>query len=89
MEQILSIEDARPKLGELVDGLSHGTIGPVMITKRGRSFAVLVSRDDFAVLNSVKQHAARADLLSAWQDVSKLMEEKGLKLEDLKELLPS
>lgn len=86
MQAILGIEEARPRLGDLVTQTSRGE-EPVMLTNRGRHFAVLVSRDDFALLRRVKERDAMAGVAKQLEEIQGALEARGLTMDDLKPLI--
>lgn len=77
MERLLGIEEARGRLGDVVHEVATGG-DPVILTKRGRALAVLVSRDEYARLKGTATAASRAELDDRLAEVRKKIEEAGL-----------
>lgn len=76
-EQTLGVEEARAHLGELIDRISEGG-APVVLTKRGRSRAVLVSEAAFAALKELRRSQARLDLQERLLEIRRLVTDSGL-----------
>ncbi len=76
-EQTLGVEEARAHLGDLIDRVSTGG-DPVVLTKRGRSRAVLVSETAFAALKELQRHEARLELQDRLLEIRRLVDEAGL-----------
>lgn len=61
MERFLGVEEARAKLGELAQEVEERG-EPVVLTRRGRPLAVLLSRDEYGRFKLAETAAARAEL---------------------------
>jgi len=61
MERFMGIEEARGKLGDLAQAVEQRG-EPVVLTKRGRPLAVLLSRDEYGRFKLSETAAARAEL---------------------------
>lgn len=61
MERFLGVEEARGKLGQLAEEVAaRGE--PIVLTRRGRPLAVLLSRDEYSRFKLAETAAARAEL---------------------------
>jgi antitoxin YefM len=67
MERVIGVEEARGKLGQLIEEVASGD-GPVVLAKRGRVMGVLISRDEYTKL---RQAAAKV----AWDELERRLEE--------------
>lgn len=61
MERFVGVEEARSKLGQLVDDVGRGG-EPVVFTKRGRALAVLLSREEYTRVKEASTRLARGEL---------------------------
>jgi prevent-host-death family protein len=61
MERFMGIEEARGKLGDLAQEVEQRG-EPVVLTRRGRPLAVLLSRDEYGRFKLSETAAARAEL---------------------------
>jgi prevent-host-death family protein len=61
MERFMGIEEARGKLGDLAQEVEERGEA-VVLTKRGRPLAVLLSRDEYGRFKLAETAAARAEL---------------------------
>lgn len=68
MERSVGVERARAELGKLAASVAAGE-EPVVLTRRGRAEAVLVSRDDYADFKLTRSDAARVELARKLADV--------------------
>lgn len=77
MEQFIGVEEARGSLGKLVDEVAQGA-EPIVLAKRGRAKAVLLSFDDYGRLKSQASRWAREELRDWLREVRKQVEEADL-----------
>jgi prevent-host-death family protein len=77
MERFLGVEEARGKLGQLVQEVAAGA-EPVVFAKRGQALAVLISRDEYARLKQAGTQVARAELQSRLSKARRKVREAGL-----------
>lgn len=82
MERTLGVEEARGRLGQLVDEVSSGA-EPVTLVKRGRTMAVLISRDEYARLKELSTRMARTELRQRLSKVRAKVRKAGLDAEDI------
>lgn len=61
MERIVGVEKARGKLGQLLDEIARSG-EPIMLSKRGQTLGVLLSRDEYSRLKEASSRMARAEL---------------------------
>lgn len=61
MERTVGVEEARNKLGQLADEVSHRS-DVIVLTRRGRPLAVLMGSAEYERALEAKQAAARAEL---------------------------
>ncbi len=77
MEQYIGVEDARKRLGPLVEGVAAGS-EPIVLTKRGQALAVVVSRDEYARLKEAASRLVRAELQGRLAKVRQSIRRAGL-----------
>lgn len=75
--RVLGVEEARPKLGQLVEEIAKGG-EPVVLAKRGQALGVLVSRDEYARLQLAAGKLARAELEERLSTARREIERAGL-----------
>lgn len=76
MDRTVGIEKARAQLGELAG--SVGLDGPVVLTRRGRSCAVLVDREEYLAFKEATARAARQELAELLPKIQSQLEQAGL-----------
>jgi prevent-host-death family protein len=77
VEQYIGVEDARKRLGPLVEGVAAGS-EPIVLTKRGQALAVVVSRDEYARLKEAASRLVRAELQGRLAKVRQSIRRAGL-----------
>ena len=77
MERSLGIEEARARLGQLAADVSSGG-EPIVLTKRGQSLAVMISRDEYSRLKESASRLIRQELEGRLVEVRRRVEEAGL-----------
>lgn len=77
MERYLGVEEARAKLGQLVQEVAGGA-EPVVFAKRGQALAVLISRDEYARLRKVASQASRDELRRRLTEARRRVKRAGL-----------
>jgi hypothetical protein len=77
MERFIGVEEARARLGRLVDEVGEGAEA-IVLARRGRARAVLVSLDDYTSLKDEKAREARAELVGLLGEVRKEVRAAGL-----------
>lgn len=83
----LQVEEARKKLGRLVEAAAGGE--PVVIGRRGAQRAVLVSGEEYERLRRVEEEAARLRLREALDAIAGQVRRARLPLEVVDEALRS
>ena len=76
-DRFFGIEEARGKLGTLVDQVAAGA-EPISLTKRGQPLAVLVGRDEWQALQTMVREEARDELRKRLQQVRQRVTSAGL-----------
>jgi antitoxin YefM len=77
MARVIGVEEARTRLGELAEGVAADK-EPVVLTKRGRALAVLVSQDDYDTMAEWRRERARAELRQRLADIRQRVQSAGL-----------
>lgn len=77
MGRTIGVEEARGKLGQLVDEVNR-TREPITITKRGLTSGVLISRDEYARLLLAASRLAREDLAARLAETRRAVAEAGI-----------
>jgi prevent-host-death family protein len=77
MERSVGVEEARARLGRLADEVAEAD-EPVVLTRRGRAIAVLISAAEYDRLVSAWRQLAREELQSRLHDVRQSVEAAGL-----------
>jgi prevent-host-death family protein len=77
MERFIGVEEARARLGRLVEEVAAGG-EPVALTKRGRPAAVLVSSEEYARLKQAATQEAREALGRRLKAVRRAVKAAGL-----------
>ncbi len=88
MEAVIGVEDARAKLGRIVEEVAAGS-APVVLTRRGRALAVVLSREEYAELKDLATRQARAELRRRLGRVRERVQAKGLRREAVNEAISS
>jgi len=73
----MGVEEARPKLGQLVEEVARGG-EPIVLAKRGQALGVLISRDEYARLRLAASKLARAELEDRLRKTRKEIKRAGL-----------
>lgn len=74
---IIPVEEARRHLGELIQSAVHDR-KPIVISKRGKDAAVLLSYQEYERLRRLDEEAATQRFLGALQAISQATEAAGL-----------
>lgn len=61
MERFIGVEEARAKLGQLVEEVAEGG-NAVALTKRGRALAMIVGREEYGRIKQIASERARERL---------------------------
>ncbi|MGZ8578599.1 MAG: type II toxin-antitoxin system Phd/YefM family antitoxin [Actinomycetota bacterium] len=77
MERYVGIERARGRLGQLAEEVAAGS-EPIILTKRGQTLAVIVSRDEYAQMKEAATRLVRAELQGRLAEVRKSIRQAGL-----------
>lgn len=77
MERFLGVEEARGRLGQLVQEVGAGA-EPVIFAKRGQALAVLISRDEYARLRQVASQVSRDELKRRLSEARRRVKKAGL-----------
>lgn len=77
MERMVGVEEARSRLGQLADEVSEADES-VVLTRRGRAVAVLISAAEYRRLVDERRHRARAELQDRLAEVRHRIAEAGL-----------
>lgn len=77
MERTIGVEAARGKLGELAAEVAGGG-DPVILSRRGRADAVLVSRVEYLRFKEARSRAAREELEALLPRIREQVERSGL-----------
>lgn len=77
MERTLGIEEARGRLGDVAEEVSSSG-EPVVLTKRGRSLAVLVDHERYRRYKEHTSRVARAELQKLLPQIQAQVEREGL-----------
>lgn len=77
MERQVGVEEARGSLGRLVDDVASGG-DAVVLAKRGRAAAVLVSADEYAEYKQVANERARTELARRLATIRREVADAGL-----------
>lgn len=88
MERYLGVETARGQLGRLAEEVAAGG-EPVVLAKRGRALAVLVSRDEYARLKLAATRLIRAELGDRLTAIRESVAEAGLSEDAVDEAIRS
>ncbi|MCA1847164.1 MAG: type II toxin-antitoxin system prevent-host-death family antitoxin [Actinobacteria bacterium] len=76
-DRMVGLEEARGKLGQLLEEVTR-TGEPVILAKRGQTFGVLLSRDEYSRLKLAATRLAREELASRLAAARRRVEEAGL-----------
>jgi prevent-host-death family protein len=85
MERSIGVEEARARLGQLADEVAHGE--PVVLTRRGRALAVLVSTDEYERLVEERRRRAREELAAHLAEVRERVAAAGLDVSVVEEAI--
>ena len=77
MERFIGVEEARARLGQLVDEVAAGG-EHVALTKRGRPVAMIVGRDEYSQLKQLASERARGRLAKQLEEARRQVEAAGL-----------
>lgn len=77
MEKFIGVEEARAKLGQLVDDVATGG-DHIALTKRGRPVAMIVGREEYSELRMLATEQARRRLAEHLETTRRLVEKAGL-----------
>ena len=77
MERTVGIEEARARLGELAEDVAGGS-DPVVLSKRGRSLAVLVDAEQYRRFKEHSSRIARSELQRLLPQIQSEIERAGL-----------
>lgn len=77
MERFVGVEEARAKLGELIDEVAGKGVH-VALTKRGRPLAMIVGRDEYAQLKTLASERARERLAKQLAETRRRVKAAGL-----------
>ena len=86
MERWIGVEQARARLGSLVAEVAGGA-DPVVLTRRGQSMAVIVSREEYSRLKEAASRLARDELRSRLTEIRKAVADAGASPELVDEAL--
>ena len=77
MEPNIGVEKARGKLGELLDQVARSG-EPVMLSKRGQTLGVLLSREEYSRMKEASTRIARAELAERLAKARRQIKSAGL-----------
>ena len=86
MERFIGVEEARAKLGQLVDAVAAGG-EHVALTKRGRPVAMIVGREEYSRLKQLASERARAELANQLAVARRQVKAAGLDVSVLDEAI--
>lgn len=86
MERFLGVEEARGRLGQLAEEVAAGG-EPIILSKRGRALAVIMSRDEYSKLKRAATEQVRAELLARLAEIRKKIQQAGLEPEAVDEAI--
>lgn len=86
MERQVGVEQARGRLGALAEEVAAGG-DPVVLTKRGQTLAVLLSREEYSRLKEAATRLAKAELEAQLGRVRRSIAEAGLSEEAVDEAI--
>jgi prevent-host-death family protein len=77
MERFVGVEEARAKLGDLVDEVAEKGVH-VALTKRGRPLAMIVGREEYGQLKALASERARERLAKQLTEARRRVKAAGL-----------
>jgi prevent-host-death family protein len=86
MERSVGVEEARSRLGKLADEVAQDDES-VVLTRRGRAVAVLVSASEYRRLVEERRRLARAELQSRLTEVRRRVADAGLETSVVQEAI--
>jgi antitoxin YefM len=77
MEKIVGVEEARAKLGSLLEEVAGGG-EPIVLAKRGQAIGVLLSREEYSRLKMAATRRVRSELQGSLNETRRRIKEAGL-----------
>ena len=77
MERIVGVEEARKRLGQLVEEVTAGG-EPIILSKRGAAVGVLISREEYSRMKKASTSLARRELLERLAQARDTIQAEGL-----------